>query len=320
MNKFTKLIPLSLRKSIRPLSNKIRSIVRRLLRTQMDRSTLGDLKADLASAGFSVGDILMVHSAMSKVGNVDGGAETIVKSFLETVERSGTILMPAYGAAGEVEEGMKTGSIIDLRTQKSYMGKITEVFRTWTGVKRSSHPFSSVCAIGNDTETMLADHWKNPNISHIDSPLGRIVEKDAQIVGIGVSIAVGMAVSHVLEDTDETFPIEVHSPAFKAKYVDSNGGSVIRDIIRFDPEVSKTRIGSPNTEWINEMLTKHFTKLGTMRHFRFGNADSWVMNAAPVFEELKRLAKLGITIYLTETQWKTMNGGDPSIDSWLARG
>jgi len=258
----------------------------------------------------------MVHSAMSKVGNVDGGAETIIHSFLDTVESLGTIMMPAYGSAADVEEGMKTDSIIDLQTQKSHMGKITEVFRTWPGVKRSSHPFSSVCAIGNHMDDMVADHWKNPNISHADSPLGRIVKQDAQIVGIGVSIAVGMAVSHVLEDTDETFPIEVHSPVFEAKYIDADGGTVTRDIIRFDPEVSKTRIGSPNTEWINEMLTEHFSKLGIMRHFQFGNADSWVMNAAPVFEELKRLAKKGITIYLTETQWKAMNGGDPSMDSW----
>ncbi len=285
----------------------------------MDRSSLADLKADLSTAGFAQGDILMVHSAMSKVGNVDEGAETIIKSFLETVEPSGTIMMPAYGSAADVEEGMKTGDIIDLRTQKSYMGKITEVFRTWTGVKRSSHPFSSVCAIGKDLDYMLEDHWKDPNISHADSPLGRIVERDAQIVGIGVTIAVGMAVSHVLEDTDETFPIEVHSPVFEAKYIDPDGVTVTRDIIRFDPEVSKTRIGSPNTEWINKMLTEHFSTLGVMRHFKFGNADSWVMNAAPVFKELKRLAKKGITIYLTEAQWKAMNGGNSSIDSWQAQ-
>ena len=318
MNQITRLIPLSIRKSIRPLYSSLRSIVRNLRRARMDASSLADLKSDLAAAGFGAGDILMVHSAMSQVGNVDGGAGTIIKSFLETVEPSGTLLMPAYGSAADVEEGMKTGSIIDLRTQKSHMGKITEVFRTWPGVIRSSHPFSSVCAIGKQMDYMLSDHWKDPNISHADSPLGRIVEMDAQIVGIGVTIAVGMAVSHVIEDTDETFPIEVHSPIFEAKYIDSNGDSVRRDIIRFDPEVSKTRIGSPNTEWINEMLTQHFSAIGLMRQFKFGNAASWVMHAAPVFKELERLAKKGVTIYLTESQWKEMNRGNPSIDSWQA--
>ena len=282
----------------------------------MERSSLANLKADLTSAGFKPGDVLMVHSAMSKVGNVDGGAETIIQSLLETVAPFGTIMMPAYGSAADVEEGMKTDDIIDLQNQKSYMGKITEVFRTWPGAKRSSHPFSSVCAIGDHSQYMLADHAKDPNISHAESPLGRIVEKDAQIIGIGVTIAVGMAVSHVLEDTDETFPIEVHAPVFEAKYIDADGNAVTRDVIRFDPEVSKTRIGSPNTEWINEMLTQHFTKLGVMRHFQFGKADSWVMNAAPVFKELKRLAEKGITIYLTEAQWQEMNSGDPSIKSW----
>ncbi len=320
MSQITTLIrnflPQSLLKSIRPVYNWFRSRVRTFRRARMEKLSLNHLISDLRAADIVEGDIVMVHSAMSRVGNIDGGAETIINSFVRAVEPSGTVMMPAYGSADDVLVSMKTDEYIDLQTQKSYMGKITEVFRTYPGVVRSSHPFSSICALGQDVKIMLSDHPNNPNVCHASSPMGRIVEHDAKIIGIGVTIAVGMAVSHFLEDTDETFPIAVHTPAFEAKYIDANGESVTRDVIRFDPKASITRIGSPNTEWINDSLTRHFTKLGIMKHFQYGNADSWVMNARPVFVELKRLAEKGITIYLTKDQWLEMNDGDASIDSW----
>lgn len=310
------LIPHSVRSAIRPFNNWIRSKLRIAKRIGMKKLSIQHLKSDLLSIGINEGDAIMVHSSLSSIGNVEGGAETIVKSLLDTVTSSGTLMMPCYSSAEDIQSGMTEGRFVDLRKLKSEMGKITEVFRTWPEVVRSSHPFSSVCAWGHAAKHMTSGHASNPYICHAESPMGRIIENNVKIVGIGVTITVGMAVSHNLEDTDEPFPIEVHAPPFQVKYIDAAGNSVSREVIRFDPVVSATRIGLPGTEWICEMLTKHFTKLGIMQHFRFGNADSWVMDAKTVFGELKRLAQKGITIYLTEDEWKSMNSGDKSINSW----
>lgn len=311
-----RLIPATLLDSLRPFNNWVRSKLRVVKRIMMEKSSLGDLESDLRSIGIGEGDILMVHSSLSSIGNIDGSADTVVESLLKTVTGSGTILMPAYGSAESIQSGMSEDSYVDLRVLKSSMGKITDVFRTWPGVIRSSHPFSSVCALGEQAEYVTSKHETKPYICHAESPMARIIEFDAKIVGIGVSIAVGMAVSHYLEDTDETFPIEVHAPAFPVKYIDGTGETVSRKVVRYDPATSATRIGSRGTDWICDMLTQHFTQLGIMQHFKFGKADSWLMHAKPVHDELKRLAGKNITIYLTKEQWKSMNDGDEGIDSW----
>ena len=282
----------------------------------MSKLTKENLVEDLKSIGIGSGDSIMVHSSLSSIGNVDGGAETVVESLVDAVTAQGTLMMPCYNSAEAVQADIEAGQYVDLRELRSSMGKITEIFRRRPGVVRSSHPFSSVCAWGKNAELVTSGHSKNPYICHAESPMGHIVDANVRIVGIGITIAVGMAVSHYLEDIDEPFPIEVHTPPFEVKYTDALGNSVEREVIRFDPVVSQTRIGSPGTEWICDSLTRHFTKLGIMQHFKFGNADSWVMEAKPVFIELKRLAKKGITIYLTEAEWKSMNSGNKSIDSW----
>lgn len=311
-----RLLPSALLNSIRPTTNMIRSQIRAIKRSMMKRLSVEDLASDLASIGIDKGDTLMVHSAMSSIGSVEDGAEPIIKSFLSRVDSDGTIMMPCYNAAEDVELGMREGRFVDLRTLKSNMGKITEVFRTWPGVARSSHPFSSVCVLGERTDHIISGHVKSPNICHAESPMAHIVENNVKIVGIGVSIAVGMAVSHYIEDTDNSFPIEVHSPPFMVEYIDQSGKTVKREVVRYDPAVSANRIGSKNTEWINEKMTQHFTRLGIMRWFQYGQAKSWVMEAEPVYQELLKLAKKGITIYLTEQKWKSMNAGDGSIESW----
>ena len=320
MEKFTtlarRLLPTSVQNSFLPLYRGMRSKLKAAKRGRMKKFSLEHLKSDLGSAGICQGDTIMVHSSLSRIGNVDGGAETVIKSLIGTVTPGGTIMMPCYGSAEDVQQGMKEGRFVDLRTSKSVTGKITEVFRTWPEVVRSSHPFSSVCAWGAQAEYITSRHATNPYVCHAESPVGRTVELNVKVVGIGVTIAVGMAAGHYLEDTYDAFPFEVHSLPFQVKYIDSAGNAVTREVVRYDPLISARRIDHVGGEWIREMLTKHFTRVGILRWFRFGNADSWVMEAQPLCAELKRLAQKGITMYLARDEWKSMNAGDESIGSW----
>ena len=311
-----RLLPKAVGDSLRSYYTPVRSKVRTMRRSMMKKISTKSLMDDLTAGGIGEGDRIMVHSAMSAIGNIEGGADAIIQSLLNSVTPGGTVMMPTYGSAAFVEDEMSAGRSIDLRNIRSQMGKITEVFRSWPDVIRSSHPFSAVCAWGDQSEHIISHHHTHPYICHNESPMGRIIDFNAKIVGIGVTIAVGMAVSHYLEDTDPEFPVEVHAPPFVVKYTDASGQTVEREVVRYDPAVTKDRIGSPNTEWICDRLTEHFSRMGIFKTFKFGNANAWVMEAQPVLVELKRLASKGITIYLTKEKWKTMNQGDESIASW----
>lgn len=264
-------------------------------------------------SGIGTGDILMVHSSLSRIGNVIGSAETVIKSFIDVVTVKGTIIMPCYNSAELVIQDLKRGRILDLRKSPSSTGKITETFRSWHDIHRSSHPFSSVCAWGRQARYITAGHATKHNVCHSASPIGRLVELSGKVVGIGISIAQGFGIAHYLEDSWDEFPFEVHSSPFEVTYIDTDGNTIRRKVSRFDPKVSRTRIDYPEGSWICEKLTGHLARKGILKWFDYGEADAWVMEAVELYRELRRLAEKGITMYLTE---KRLTDRNREIDKW----
>lgn len=311
MRNFKKII----KKYIPPLlliqSRSIRSTIKR--KVFKENINLSQLLFDLRTAGFKDGDMVMIHSSLSKIGNVLGGANTIINSFIEIIGEKGTILMPCYNSATEVEKKSFNNEYIDLRIQPAETGKITEIFRNFPGVLRSSHPFSSVCGQGSKAEFVLSDHASSAYICHKNSPIARLANLNGKIVGIGVPLGPGMGIGHCLEDIWDKFPFEVHSDSFIAKYIDFNGCKVERGVFRYNPKVAETRIDQPKGQWICEKLTKHFVRKKIMKIFTYGKAPLWCMDAHEVFNELKRLALKGVTMYLTEENLDMRNR---DVESW----
>jgi aminoglycoside 3-N-acetyltransferase len=293
--------------AVRRPSRFIRSRKRSTRREASPVLALEKLVADLGNAGIQAGDVIMVHSSLSQIGNVDGGAETVIKSLIDVATPDGTIMMPAYNSADRMIKDLKRGKLLDLRTSPSSTGIVTESFRTWPDVFRSSHPFSSACAWGRHARYMTATHADKPHVCHDDSPVGRLVELKGKVIGIGISIAQGLGVAHYLEDTCDEFPFEVHTGRFPVTYIDCDGTKVSREICRFDPIVSRTRIDNPQGTWILRKLTAHLARKGILRRFLFGEADSWIMESEVLHSELKRLAAKDVTMYLTKDQLTDQN-------------
>ena len=51
---------------------------------------------DFVSIGIKKGDTVMVHSSLSSMGNVEGGAQTVIEALKEVVGVEGTLLFPAF--------------------------------------------------------------------------------------------------------------------------------------------------------------------------------------------------------------------------------
>lgn len=50
----------------------------------------------LNELGILPGDIVLVHSSLSALGFVEGGAQTVIDTLLSAVGPQGTLLMPAH--------------------------------------------------------------------------------------------------------------------------------------------------------------------------------------------------------------------------------
>src|SRR6056300_694472 len=89
--------------------------------------TKASLVESLKAAGVAPGKDLLVHSAMSSIGYVEGGPATVVAALLEVVGEAAHLLMPSSPVITLQAEHPQTA--FSVAETPSKMGAITEYFR-----------------------------------------------------------------------------------------------------------------------------------------------------------------------------------------------
>lgn len=161
--------------------------------------TMEQIVTDLQALGVETGDVLFVHSSLSAVGWVSGGAQAVVEALLEAVGQSGTLVMPAHTGQYTdpadwehppipedwVETVRETRPPFDPeRTPTRGLGRIPETFRTYPGVLRSDHPLYSVAARGPAAERIAGAHPYDYGLGP-ESPMGSIYDLGGSVLLLG---------------------------------------------------------------------------------------------------------------------------------------
>lgn len=162
--------------------------------------TVKSLSEELKKFGVKEDAIVLVHTSLSKVGWVNGGAMAFVDALMEVVdETKGTIIMPAqtgdwsepsrwqYPPVPESwwETIRETMPAFDpTKTPCPHMGAVANLFRTYPDVHRSTHPTVSFSAWGKEAKAITAEHSLNFGLGE-HSPLKKLYEKDAQVLTVG---------------------------------------------------------------------------------------------------------------------------------------
>jgi len=165
-------------------------------------TTTTSLMHNLQKLGVTRGDGLFVHASLGAVGNVSGGAASVVKALFGAVGSNGLLAMPgfstdAYFPAG-IDRNQCSGAEIkqielavsgfdQQRSNASGMGLIAEAFRTWPGTLRSRHPTTSICINGLGAEEFAALHPLDWAMGP-DSPLGKLRDRPQMkglLIGVG---------------------------------------------------------------------------------------------------------------------------------------
>lgn len=145
---------------------------------------LGKLSSDLSELGIKNGSTLMVHSSLSSIGLVQGGADTVVDSLLTSVGENGTLVVPTFTYPADYPDSRDPDWIFDPVNTHSGMGAITNAAMKKPGALRSIHLWHSVAAIGPLANTIVnsgtSSAWDQ------ESPMASIFKNGGWILMLGV--------------------------------------------------------------------------------------------------------------------------------------
>lgn len=162
--------------------------------------TFDSLCRDLAALGVQPGMTMIVHSALTRIGWVAGGAPVVVQALMAALTADGTLVMPTQTAGNSEPSRWQNPPVPEawwpiirehmpaydpLLTSTRGMGAIVESFRTFPGVLRSAHPQLSLAAWGQHAKQVIEGHALEFALGE-QSPLARLYDLHAHVLLIGV--------------------------------------------------------------------------------------------------------------------------------------
>ncbi|HIH01927.1 TPA: AAC(3) family N-acetyltransferase [Thermoplasmata archaeon] len=162
-------------------------------------ATIQSLTDDLRGLGVSPGMTLLVHTSLSSLGWVCGGAVSVVLALEKAIGPEGTLVMPTH--TGDLSEPSRWKNppvpehwwdLIrrempafdpDLTPTRG-MGAVVECFRKQNGTLRSNHPTVSFAARGPKAKIITEDVQLDFPTGD-DSPLGRMYGLDGWVLLLG---------------------------------------------------------------------------------------------------------------------------------------
>ena len=240
--------------------------------------TKQDIIETLKNLGLTLGDNVMVHTSLSKMGYVCGGAQTIIEALTLVVGDEGTIMMPTQswknldpetGVHWDADESewdiiRENWPAYDKNiTPTNTMGAVAEMFRSWPGSLRSDHPARSVCAWGKHASYLVENHELS-NIFGEGSPIAKLYELNGKVLLLGVGYDKNTSIH--LADVRAEYPgkhncVE-HSAifedgkrvwkAYETLFVDGEDFEDIGEAFEKENEISIGKIGEATIRLMNQ--------------------------------------------------------------------
>ncbi|MCR2804130.1 AAC(3) family N-acetyltransferase [Paenibacillus soyae] len=237
--------------------------------------TKESLLRQLEQLGINGDGTLLVHSSMKSMGQVDGGADTVLDA-LSSHMQDGLLVLPTH-----------TWSYINAENPRFYVeespvcvGILPELFRRRPGVVRSWHPTHSVAALGKDAAVFTSsDHLFDTPCAR-GSSWGKLLDRRATIMLVGVDLRRNTFIHGVEE------------------WVDIQGRLTDGHEELFTVLADGTELAVPSRRHCGLSWSQHFWKVdevleqkGAMYRGTFGDAVVRVCDAAAVAEVITDMLK-----------------------------
>jgi aminoglycoside 3-N-acetyltransferase len=175
--------------------------------------TRADLSGDLVRLGIAPGDIVMVHAALSKIGNVLGGPDAVIGALRDAASPEGAVAAYCDWDASYEELLDENGRVpekwrkhvppFDPLTSRAVRdhGIFPEFLRTTPGAVRSANSGASVAAIGAKADWLTANHPLDYGYGH-DSPFGKLAQSGGKVLMLGAPLDTMTLIHHAEQIAD----------------------------------------------------------------------------------------------------------------------
>lgn len=247
--------------------------------------TRQSLAAELRALGLESGMTVIVHSSLSSLGWVSGGAVALIQALMDALTPKGTLVMPAhsghlsepsYWCCPPVPEAWRQ-TIRD--TMPAYepdvtptrgIGEVPEAFRKFPGVRRSAHPAVSFAAWGRHAAFVIGGHALDYSMGN-SSPLARIYDLDGYVLLLGVGY-----------DRNTSMHLAEYRAA--ARPLQRQGAPVLEDGVRVWKEYDDLDTDSDDFPPIGEA----FEREHPITRGRVGSADCRLIRQRPLVDYAER--------------------------------
>jgi aminoglycoside 3-N-acetyltransferase len=245
--------------------------------------TRTSLVAELARIGLEPGQMVVVHSSLSRLGWVCGGAVAVIEALLEVLSSTGTLVMPSHSGENTdpslwqhppVPESWwptiraQMPAFDPEKTPTRGVGVIAETFRRWPGVRRSHHPVASFAALGPQAEYLTSEQSLEDEYGP-RSPLGKLYEMDGHVLLLGVDHGNNSSL-HVAE-TRAVYPGKTDHQEASAVRVNGQRLWLSYRCLKFD------------SDDFAELGKQYETEMGIKTH-RIGLAETHLLKQRPLLD------------------------------------
>ncbi len=237
------------------------------------------------------GSVVFIHSSLDKL-NLTIPPFRLLQVLLETVGEEGTLLFPAWHYLGRAEDNLKAGKPFDAKRSPTVLGLLPELARRHPRAYRSLHPTASITAIGKHAEELTSTHHRDVYPCGSQSPMHKMLKYKARIIGLGEKV-VSLSFVHTVEDTMKTdFPVKTLSE----ETITAQVRDFHKEIHNVETYVPARRIQNRNIE---AYFAKHIPK-AICHRFKNHGVNFFTCDAPALYDRMKELAEVGITIYESE--------------------
>lgn len=145
--------------------------------------TKESLLEQMKQLGIDGSGTLLIHSSLKSMGEIEGGADTVLDTFSEYM-KEGLLVLPTH-----------TWSYVNADQPRFYVeespsciGILPELFRQRPDVIRSLHPTHSVAALGKDAEEFTKDDHLFDTPCARGSAWGKMLDRKGTIMLLGVDL------------------------------------------------------------------------------------------------------------------------------------